>query len=79
MYEKAAKKTFSFKGEMKMKNYTVMAKTANGVVEAHFDSEKAAYNYFNSFIEVMAFEWAEIADHANAEVIEYLEAGDLFC
>ena len=62
-----------------MNNYTVMAKTEDGIRQAHFSNEKAAYNYFNDLLENMPFEWVELADHANAEIIEYIEAGELFC
>ena len=61
-----------------MNNYTVMAKTEDGIRQAHFGNEKAAYNYFNDLLENMPFEWVELVDHTNAEVIEYIEAGELF-
>lgn len=62
-----------------MKNYSVIYKNNAGkVVEYETSSLLLAYAMYNEIIEDRCFEWAEIADHANAEITEYLESWELF-
>lgn len=62
-----------------MKNYSVIYRTNAGNVHEHeTDSLILAYAMCNEIVEDGDFEWAEIADHANAEIIEYLEGWELF-
>lgn len=57
-----------------MKNYSVIYKTNSGeIVEHEFDSLKLAYVLFCHIVAYCQFEWAEMADHREAEIFEYVE------
>lgn len=57
-----------------MKNYSVIYKTNSGqIVEHEFDSLKLAYILFCEIVAHCQFEWAEMADHREAEIFEYVE------
>ena len=61
-----------------MKNYSVLYKTNSGkIIEHETNSLKLAYAIYSETIEDGEFEWAEIADHVNAEIIEYIEEREI--
>ena len=62
-----------------MKNYSVIYKTNTGEIREHETNLiDLAYRMAQEIVEDGDFEWVEIADHANAEIIEYLEGWELF-
>ena len=61
-----------------MKNYSVIYKTNSGKIREHeTNSLKLAYAMYNETIEDGEFQWIEIADHRNAEIIEYVEEEEI--
>ena len=61
-----------------MKNYSVIYKTNTGkIIEHETNSLKLAYAIYSETIEDGEFDWAEIADHVNAEIIEYIEEEEI--
>ena len=62
-----------------MKNYSVIYKTNTGeIVEYETNLLDLADLIAQEVVEDGDFDWVEIADHANAEIIEYLEGWELF-
>ena len=58
-----------------MKNYSVIYKTNTGkIVEYETNLLDLAYLIAQEVVEDGDFDWLEIEDHANADIIEYLES-----